>query len=202
MLDSFLLFMDPEVKQHYKPTDPSYIGSRLQDLGYRVIKTTDPSSFEALIQQVDALIICSPTAEIEHWAKKCLSYRSLPLIWWFHNNPKVVVNCQIDIDIDAMLCSTMTDNEIHWSLHLCSNRYLQRIQWQKERELLLSKLEERKQIEKAKSILCDIKNISESEAYEFIRKQAMDERKRVVDVATSIIDVYPLLVANKGDGRK
>ena len=199
MLDSFLLFMDPKIKGVYKPTDSTYIGGRLQDLGYRVIKTIDIAAVGTFIQQVDGLIICSTITDIEKWAKKCLSHRSLPLIWWLHDSHTINPICQLDVDIDGMLCSNMTDNEIHWSLHLCSNHHLQRIQWQKERELLLSKLEERKQIEKAKAILCEIKNISESEAYDFIRKQAMDERKRVVDVALSIISVYPLLVTNKGD---
>lgn len=45
----------------------------------------------------------------------------------------------------------------------------------------------------AKGILSKTKNISESEAYDLLRKQAMNERKRMVDVATSIVKVYQLL---------
>lgn len=199
MLNSFLLFMDPQVKEVYKPTDQTYIGGRLQDLGYRVIKTTDLKAVGSFIQQVDGLIICSTITDIEKWGNKCLSHRSLPFIWWLHDCPNLDPIRQLDVDIDGMICSSMTDTEIHCSLHLCANHYLKRMSWQKEKEWLLSKLEERKHIEKAKAILCEIKNISESEAYDFIRKQAMDERKRIVDVATSIISVYPLLVGNKGD---
>lgn len=202
MLDRFLLYMNPELKEQYKPTDPTNIGSRLQDLGYRVMKTTELSAVAVFIEQVDALIVCTSPADVGPLAKQCLKHRSLPLIWWSHYEPHGNPKCQIDIDIDAMLSPFMTDNELHWSLHLCANRYLQRIQWHKEREQLLSKLDERKHIDKAKAILCKTKNISEPEAYEFLRKQAMYERKRMVDVATSILHVYPLLVTTKGDGMK
>ncbi|WP_209124115.1 ANTAR domain-containing response regulator [Alkalihalobacillus sp. BA299] len=195
MIDRFLLFMGPELKDYYKPTDPSNIGGRLQDLGYHVIKTKDISAVSAFIQQVDALIICSTVVNIENSAKKCLAHRSLPLIWWVHDDPKSEQKCELDINIDSLVSSKMTDSELHWSLYLCSKHYLERIQWQKERELLLSKLEERKHLEKAKAILCEMKKISEPQAYEFIRKQAMDERKRMVDVAMSIINAYQILIA-------
>ncbi|MFA9559993.1 ANTAR domain-containing response regulator [Evansella sp. AB-rgal1] len=200
MIDSFLLFFDSKLREYYKPTDPSNLGSRLQDLGYRVMKTSDSTTVSSFIDQVDALIVCSTVANIERLGKTFLTYRSLPFIWWAHSDPHGDTRCQLEIDIDSMLSSTMTDSELHWALHLCSNRYLQRIQWEKERELLLNKLEERKHIEKAKSILCELHQFSEAEAYEFLRKQAMDERKRIVDVAISIVSVYPLLMVNKGAG--
>lgn len=41
------------------------------------------------------------------------------------------------------------------------------------------------------------KNISEAEAYDVLRKQAMNERKRMVDVATSIVKVYQILQDQK-----
>jgi two-component system, response regulator / RNA-binding antiterminator len=78
MLDSFLLFIDPKIKEWYKPTDPANLGSRLQDLGYRVIKTTDEAAVEAFSHQVDALIICTTVTEVDQWANKCLVHRSLP----------------------------------------------------------------------------------------------------------------------------
>ena len=76
-----------------------------------------------------------------------------------------------------------------------------RTQWKKEREQLLAKLEERKWIDRAKSILSEVKNIPEAEAYEFLRKQAMNERRRIVDVAVSIVKVYSLLLEQNPRGR-
>ena len=91
----------------------------------------------------------------------------------------------------------MSPLEIHCALLLGVNHYFQRTEWQQEREQLLSKLEERKWVDQAKRILCEIKGISEAEAYDFFRKQAMNERKRMVDVATSIVKVYQILQGSK-----
>ncbi|MNE97898.1 ANTAR domain protein [compost metagenome] len=45
----------------------------------------------------------------------------------------------------------------------------------------------------AKAILRETRGITESEAYDLLRKQAMNERKRMVDVATSLVKAYELL---------
>jgi two-component system, response regulator / RNA-binding antiterminator len=58
-------------------------------------------------------------------------------------------------------------------------------------------LEERKWIDQAKSILCEVKQLTEKEAYHILRKQAMDERRKVADVAASIVKVYRLLDVTK-----
>ncbi|GAE29964.1 ANTAR domain-containing response regulator [Alkalihalobacillus hemicellulosilyticus] len=199
MLDSFLLYMSPEMKKQYSPSDSTNLGSRLQDLGYRVHKITDVSSIELFIYRVDAVIICSTVSDIDTLNKSEFSKHSLPFIWWYHEDASSRANCQIKANIDMMLSSQMTDQELHWALHICSNTYLQRIQAEKEMEQLRMKIEERKHIEKAKAILCEVKQLSEPEAYDFIRKQAMSERKRMVDVAISITSIYPLLMTNKGE---
>ncbi|MNP81963.1 ANTAR domain protein [compost metagenome] len=60
---------------------------------------------------------------------------------------------------------------------------------------LVSRLEERKWIDMAKQILCDMNRISEAEAYDVLRKRAMNERKRMVDIATSIVKAHQQLKA-------
>jgi len=48
-------------------------------------------------------------------------------------------------------------------------------------------------VEKAKSILMKSKNIEEKEAYEFIRKHAMNRRMPIGKIATTIIDASDIL---------
>lgn len=62
-------------------------------------------------------------------------------------------------------------------------------QQKKEKELMITKqnLQDRKVIEKAKGILMDIKGISENEAYTSLRKLAMDENKKIIDVSNDVI---------------
>jgi len=55
---------------------------------------------------------------------------------------------------------------------------------------LENKLEERKVVEKAKGVLMKIKNMSEDEAFSFIRTEAMKKRKTLKDIAEAILLVW------------
>lgn len=48
-------------------------------------------------------------------------------------------------------------------------------------------------VERAKGLLVKLKNISEEDAYAFLRKQAMEKRVTIGTVAASVIDSYELL---------
>jgi response regulator NasT len=54
-------------------------------------------------------------------------------------------------------------------------------------------LEDRKVIDKAKGILMKSRDISEEEAYALLRKTAMNESRRVADVARSLVTAAKLL---------
>jgi len=64
-----------------------------------------------------------------------------------------------------------------------------REQLKKDEELLQTKqsLEDRKVIEKAKGILMDIKGIKEDEAFKSLRKSAMDENKKLIEVCNNVV---------------
>jgi len=56
-----------------------------------------------------------------------------------------------------------------------------------------STLAERKLVEKAKGILMKRRRCDENEAYQTMRKMAMDQKTRLVDIANRIIDAADLL---------
>ena len=55
---------------------------------------------------------------------------------------------------------------------------------------LENKLEERKVVEKAKGILMKVKNMSEDEAFSFIRTEAMKKRKTLKDIAEAVLLIW------------
>lgn len=143
----------------------------------------------------DAAVLALPLTEMNGWADLLMSRKTVPVLWWCTSATAdlSVSACEDDVRIDGILSPSMQPSEMHWILHFSARRCYERAQWAKEREKLLARLEERKWIDMAKGILSKTKNISESEAYDVLRKQAMNERKRMVDVATSIVKVYQLL---------
>ncbi|SDN58593.1 response regulator NasT [Paenibacillus sp. yr247] len=174
----------------------------LKDLGFRIYAASSVKEISFMIPKVDAVLLSVGPDQVETWRSRVLTHRSLPLFWWCDAHTFPSNECRIDAGIDGLIGSMMSPLEIHCALLLGMNHYFQRTEWQQEREQLLSKLEERKWVDQAKRILCEIKGISEAEAYDFLRKQAMNERKRMVDVATSIVKVYQILQDQNQGGRK
>ena len=63
---------------------------------------------------------------------------------------------------------------------------------QAELERTKTALEERKVIERAKGILMNAKKLSEDAAYALLRKTAMNENKKIAEVAQSVITAAEL----------
>ncbi len=58
----------------------------------------------------------------------------------------------------------------------------------REVEALEGNLRERRQIERAKCLLMESYGLTETKAYELLRKNAMQQQKKIVDIAVSLID--------------
>lgn len=171
---------------------PVYI---LKSNGYQMLWADDTEQAEKHLPNVDAVILHMPLDAVKVWGPRISRIRSLPVLWWCSAEAAALSKeyCENDIPIDGLLGPTMGEWELHWALHLAEKQHMERQQWKLERKQLEARLEERKWIDMAKGILCKIKNISEAEAYEVLRKQAMNERKRMVDVAANIVKVHQLL---------
>jgi response regulator NasT len=63
----------------------------------------------------------------------------------------------------------------------------------RELELAKTSLVERKLIERAKGILMRARGISEDEAYALLRRKAMRDQKKVVEIGQSVITAAELL---------
>ena len=165
-------------------------------VGYHVQVSDVETEVMNLTHEVDASILHLSLAEVDQWVDRLSKGNSdTPLLWWCapDTTSSSVEDCEVDTSLDGILIPSMTGLEIHWTLHFSARRYMERKQWEHERKQLQSKLEDRKWIDMAKAILCDLKQIPEAKAYDLLRKKAMDERKRMVDVATAIVKAHQLL---------
>lgn len=170
----------------------------LEENGYQVLVADEDSSARQVLRllgEADAAILDLPIEEIPDWEKLLSQSRPLPMLWWCspHTAASSVEACETEIAIDGILTPSMRGPDLHWALHFAAKQCMERQQWISERNQLQSRLEDRKWIDMAKGILADMKNISEAEAYDLLRKKAMNERKRMVDVATAIVKAHQLL---------
>ncbi|MGO4547233.1 ANTAR domain-containing response regulator [Paenibacillus sp. 2TAB23] len=187
---------DPQSDQLSKTETPKYV---LENYGYQVLRAVDEKKAELQMVSADAVVLHVPLNEVKQWGRRLLKQKTVPMLWWCSAAAasQSAAFCEDDIQVDGILTPSMSEQELHWALHFGSKQCFERLQWMNERKQLEGRLEERKWIDMAKGILCKIKNISEAEAYDVLRKQAMNERKRMVDVATSIVKVYQILQDQK-----
>lgn len=59
-------------------------------------------------------------------------------------------------------------------------------------------LQERKQIERAKGLLMLHRSLSEEQAYKMLRQAAMEQNRRLIDVAETVVSMVDLLQENRG----
>lgn len=150
------------------------------------------ADIQPLIGIVDAVVLHTAAATLPEWQTRIVGMRRLPTLWLCAEQlpPKEM---DWGYSLDGILFPSMTQAEMMYALKWGLRCYAQRKRWAEEREQLLLRLEERKWIDQAKAVLCEVKGISEAEAYDFLRKQAMNERKRIGDIAASIVKVYQLI---------
>lgn len=203
MLQSFLIIKEPgkRAPTSLVPMPPetremsnlrSMPESFLSECGFRTAVARKEQDAKHFLLTVDAVILQVEAERLSIWSARILAWRDAPIFWWCDESLGGPL-CSFDFELDGLLYSHMTKPQLYWGLEHGTAKYLQRTQWKKEREQLAARLEERKTIDRAKAILCEIKRINETEAYEFLRKQAMNDRKRMIDVAQSIVRVYELL---------
>lgn len=106
---------------------------------------------------------------------------------------------QVDVSLidnsapHAVLHMPTTAQEIYSSLIMARNLYRYERRLRQRVDKLDDNLRTMRNVERAKLILMHNKGISEAEAYNFLRKQAMDKQASIGSLATAIVDTQELL---------
>ncbi|MGG4219590.1 ANTAR domain-containing protein [Paenibacillus jamilae] len=175
-------------------TGPEHL---LESNGYLPLPCRNESEIKQLIDDADAAVLNIPVGTIRLWTSRLEQTKAIPLLWWCSaiSAQTSTEACEADITVDGILIPTMAAHELNWALHFSAKRFFERQHWQSERKQLTARLEERKWIDMAKGILGEVNGIQEAAAYDLLRKKAMNERKRIVDVAISIVKAHQMLKA-------
>ena len=93
----------------------------------------------------------------------------------------------VDAGVSAYIVGNLQKERIKTILDLCVSRFNAFARLQDELDRARSALEDRKAIDRAKGILMKMKNLTEEEAYALLRKTAMNENRKIAEVAQSVI---------------
>src|SRR5262245_19096960 len=103
------------------------------------------------------------------------------------------IQASVDAGVSAYIVDGLKKERIKSILDLCISRFNAFSRLQSELERPKSALEERKVIERAKGILMKAKNLAEEQAYGLLRRTAMNESRKIAEVAQSVVTAAELL---------
>lgn len=103
------------------------------------------------------------------------------------------IEASVEAGVSAYIVDGLKKERVLPILELTMSRFNAFARLRTELEETKTELENRKLVDRAKGILMKTRQISENEAYELIRKSAMDQNKRIAQVAESIVTAADLL---------
>jgi response regulator NasT len=115
-----------------------------------------------------------------------------PIAMFVDQSDAASIQASVDAGVSAYIVDGLKKERIKPILDLCISRFNAFAKLQDELDRAKSALEDRKVIDRAKGILMNAKNLSEEAAYALLRKTAMNENKKIAEVAQSVITAAEL----------
>src|SRR5947207_14706331 len=116
-----------------------------------------------------------------------------PIAMFVDQSDAASIQASVDAGVSAYIVGNLQKDRIKTILDLCISRFNAFSRLQDELDRTKSALEERKVIDRAKGILMKAKNMSEEDAYALLRKTAMNENKKIAEVAQSVVTAAEML---------
>jgi response regulator NasT len=110
-----------------------------------------------------------------------------PIAMFVDQSDTASIQASVDAGVSAYIVGNLQKERIKTILDLCVSRFNAFSRLQGELDRARSALEDRKAIDRAKGILMKMKKLTEEEAYALLRKTAMNENRKIAEVAQSVI---------------
>lgn len=170
----------------------------MQDAGHHVIANLNDDanlSKNVLSLQPDIIIIDmdAPGRDTLEQMREIQRDQAKPIILFSAPNDQRFMKEAIRAGVSAYMLEGIKQSQIMPIVEVAMARFKEFQALQKELEDTRSKLAERKIIEKAKGLVMTRKGLDEESAYQLMRKAAMSQNKRLIDVAQILVSVEDLL---------
>jgi response regulator NasT len=116
-----------------------------------------------------------------------------PIAMFVDQSDAASIQASVDAGVSAYIVDGLKKQRNKPILDLCISRFKAFAKLQDELDRTKSALEERKVIDRAKGILMKLKGLNEEEAYVLMRSTAMREKKKMGEIAQSILTASELL---------
>ncbi|MCM2441826.1 ANTAR domain-containing response regulator [Agrobacterium vitis] len=151
-------------------------------------------SIETLAPDVIIIDLENPNRDmLEHLFQLSRSV-SRPIAMFVDRADTESIAAAVDAGVSAYIVDGLRKERVKPILDMAVIRFRAFERLQRELTQARTALEERKVIERAKGILMKMRGLSEEEAFALLRQSAMNEKKKMVEIAQSVVTAASLLM--------
>jgi response regulator NasT len=123
-----------------------------------------------------------------------------PIAMFVDRSDAASIEAAVDAGVSAYVVDGLRKERVKPILEMAISRFNAFSRMARELEEARSELANRKLIDRAKGILMKSRGLSEAAAYALLRKTAMNQNRKISDIAQSLITAEGLLVPESGEG--
>ncbi|ABL02065.1 response regulator receiver and ANTAR domain protein [Candidatus Ruthia magnifica str. Cm (Calyptogena magnifica)] len=168
----------------------------LQDKGHEVVCCmSDSSNLQDSNEMTyaDMVIVNADIPDELVFANLTDINKTKPIVMFTEESNPGMASSAIKSGVHAYIVDGLEENRVQPIIDVAIARFREFQALKDELDATRNQLSERKAVEKAKGLLMQHKDVNEDEAYQSLRKMAMNKNKRIVDVAESVINAFELL---------
>ena len=180
------------------PIRAAILQEGLREAGFtEVVHISEMQSLLARIYAVDPDIILidleNPSRDVLEQMFQVSRAVRRPIAMFVDQSDAASIQASVDAGVSAYIVDGLKKERIKPILDLCVSRFNAFAKLQDELDRTKNALEERKVIDRAKGILMKLKGLTEEEAYVLMRSTAMREKKKIGEIAQSILTASEML---------
>jgi two-component system, response regulator / RNA-binding antiterminator len=180
------------------PIRAAILEEGLREAGYTgVVHISEMQSLLARIYALDPDIILidleNPSRDVLEQMFQVSRAVRRPIAMFVDQSDAASIQASVDAGVSAYIVDGFKKERIKPILDLCVSRFNAFAKLQDELDRTKNALEERKVIDRAKGLLMKLKGLTEEEAYVLMRSTAMREKKKIGEIAQSILTASEML---------
>lgn len=174
------------------PVRAAILEEGMRDAGYgRIVHVADMISLPDKICAIDPDVIVigleNPSRDtLEQMFQVSRSVRR-PIAMFVDNSDRATIQAAVDAGVSTYVVDGLKKERVRPIIDVTISRFHAFRRLQQELEEAKEALEARKVIERAKGILMKQKSLSEDEAYNLLRRTAMSQKRKLFDIARSVV---------------
>lgn len=149
---------------------------------------------ETLMPDVIIIDIENPNRDMMEHLFQLTRTVSRPIAMFVDRSDTASIEAAVDAGVSAYIVDGLKKERVKPILDMAVSRFNAFNRLRRELADARSALEERKLIERAKGILMKMRGLSEEEAFALLRQTAMNEKKKMSEIAQSVVTAAGLLM--------